>query len=85
VPITHGRPGWETPPGSFNVGWKDIDHRSREFDDAPMPYSVFFNGGIAFHEGSLYDLSHGCIHLSGSAAATFYNGLAVGDLVQVVP
>jgi hypothetical protein len=85
VPITHGRPGWETPPGKFNVGWKDIDHLSREFDNAPMPYSVFFNGGIAFHEGSLYDLSHGCIHLSNSAAAAFYDGLAVGDLVQVVP
>lgn len=85
VPITHGRPGFETPPGTFNVQWKDIDHLSREFDNAPMPYSVFFNGGIAFHEGSLYDLSHGCVHLSNSAAQTFYNGLAVGDVVQVVP
>lgn len=84
VPITHGRPGYETPPGTFNVQWKDIDHLSREFDNAPMPYSVFFNGGIAFHEGSLYDLSHGCVHLSGSAAQAFYNGLAVGDVVQVV-
>jgi hypothetical protein len=84
VPITHGRPGWETPPGTFNVGWKDIDHLSSEFDDAPMPYSVFFNGGIAFHEGSLSDLSHGCIHLSNSAAQSFYDGLAVGDVVQVV-
>jgi len=85
VPITHGRPGHVTPPGSFNVQYKDIDHLSREFDNAPMPYSVFFNGGIAFHEGSLYDLSHGCVHLSSSAAASFYNGLDVGDLVQVVP
>jgi len=84
VPITHGRPGWETPPGTFQVGWKDIDHLSREFDNAPMPYSVFFNGGIAFHEGSLYDQSHGCIHLSNSAAQTYYNGLEVGDTVQVV-
>ena len=85
VPITHGRPGWETPPGTFNVQWKDIDHLSREFDNAPMPYSVFFNGGIAFHEGSLSDLSHGCIHLSNSAAQAFYGGLDVGDVVQVVP
>ncbi|MGH3761286.1 L,D-transpeptidase [Actinophytocola sp.] len=84
VPITHGRAGYETPPGTFNVGWKDIDHLSSEFDNAPMPYSVFFNGGIAFHEGSLSDLSHGCIHLSGSAARAFYEGLAVGDVVRVV-
>ncbi len=85
VPITHGRPGWETPPGTFHVGWKDIDHKSSEFNGAPMPFSVFFNGGIAFHQGSLSDLSHGCIHLSPSAAETFYNGLSVGDTVQVVP
>jgi lipoprotein-anchoring transpeptidase ErfK/SrfK len=85
VPITHGRPGWLTPPGTFNVGWKDIDHLSSEFDNAPMPYSVFFNGGIAFHEGSLTDLSHGCIHLSNAAAQRYYEDLAVGDVVQVVP
>jgi lipoprotein-anchoring transpeptidase ErfK/SrfK len=85
VPITHGRAGWETPPGTFNVGWKDIDHLSSEFDNAPMPYSVFFNGGIAFHEGSLSDLSHGCIHLSNAAAQTYYDALQVGDVVQVVP
>ncbi|WP_459706839.1 L,D-transpeptidase [Actinophytocola sp. KF-1] len=85
VPITHGRPGYETPPGTFNVGWKDIDHKSSEFDGAPMPFSVFFNGGIAFHQGSLSDLSHGCIHLSPAAAETFYNALSVGDTVQVVP
>lgn len=84
VPITHGRPGWETPPGTFQVGWKDIDHLSSEFDNAPMPYSVFFNGGIAFHEGSLTDLSHGCIHLSMAAAQTYYEALSVGDVVQVV-
>jgi lipoprotein-anchoring transpeptidase ErfK/SrfK len=84
VKITHGRPGHVTPPGTFHVGWKDIDHKSSEFDDAPMPFSVFFNGGIAFHQGSLSDLSHGCIHLSRAAAETYYNGLSVGDTVQVV-
>lgn len=85
VPITHGRKGWRTPPGTFRVGWKDIDHKSRQFDNAPMPYSVFFNGGIAFHAGSLREQSHGCIHLSTAAAKKYYNTLAVGDRVQVVP
>lgn len=85
VPITHGRASHPTPPGTFKVGWKDIDHLSSEFDNAPMPFSVFFNGGIAFHEGSLSDLSHGCIHLSRGAARTFYDALVVGDVVQVVP
>ncbi|GLZ41222.1 L,D-transpeptidase [Actinokineospora sp. NBRC 105648] len=85
APITSGRPGYLTPPGTFRVQWKDIDHKSREFNDAPMPFSVFFNGGIAFHQGSLSAKSHGCIHLSAAAAKTYYNALAVGDVVQVVP
>ena len=83
APITTGRPGERTPPGTFHVTWKDSDHRSSEFDDAPMPWSVFFNGGIAFHTGSLSRQSAGCVHLSDSAARTFFRTLAVGDTVIV--
>jgi lipoprotein-anchoring transpeptidase ErfK/SrfK len=83
VPITHGRAGWRTPPGNFRVTFKNANHRSSIFDNAPMPYSVFFNGGIAFHQGSLSVKSHGCIHLSRSAARTFFASLSRGDVVQV--
>ncbi len=38
VPMRGGMPGYETPIGTFKVLWKDIDHRSREYDNAPMPY-----------------------------------------------
>jgi lipoprotein-anchoring transpeptidase ErfK/SrfK len=85
VPITSGRPGYRTPIGVFHVLYKDIDHLSQEFDNAPMPYSVFFVGGIAFHAGSLSVQSHGCIHLSTAAAQKYFNTLHVGDIVQVVP
>jgi lipoprotein-anchoring transpeptidase ErfK/SrfK len=85
VPITSGRPGHRTPTGNYRVTFKDIDHRSSIFNNAPMPYSVFFNGGIAFHQGSLSVLSHGCIHLSRAAAAMFYRSLSRGDVVQVRP
>jgi lipoprotein-anchoring transpeptidase ErfK/SrfK len=84
VPITSGRPGQRTPPGTFHVQWKDKNHRSSEFNNAPMPYSVFFYSGMAFHAGSLNNQSAGCIHLSTSAARTFFNSLSVGDVVQVV-
>jgi hypothetical protein len=83
APITTGRPGERTTPGTFHVTWKDADHRSSEFDDAPMPWSVFFDGGIAFHTGSLSRQSAGCVHLSDSAARTFFRTLHVGDTVVV--
>ncbi len=85
TPITSGKPGERTPPGVFHVLWKDKDHRSSEFHNAPMPYSVFFtNTGIAFHEGSLRNPSAGCVHLSRTAATTFFSRLSVGQVVQVV-
>jgi len=83
VPVTHGRSGWRTPPGVFRVSFKNRDHVSSIFD-APMPYSVFFNGGIAFHEGSLSERSHGCIHLSRTAAREYFGALDPGDVVEVV-
>ena len=78
-----GRQGHRTPTGTYTVQWKDIDHLSKEFNNAPMPYSIFFNGGIAFHVGSLSTPSHGCIHLSESAAKVYWDALRPGDVVYV--
>jgi lipoprotein-anchoring transpeptidase ErfK/SrfK len=85
TPITSGMPAHPTPSGLFRVQWKDRNHRSSLFHNAPMPYSVFFTStGIAFHEGSLSRASHGCVHLGHNAAVTFFNNLSVGQVVEVV-
>ncbi len=83
VRISHGRAGFRTPPGTFRVSFKNRDHVSSIYHQ-PMPWSVFFNGGIAFHQGSVRTTSHGCIHLPDRAARTFFANLARGDVVQVV-
>jgi hypothetical protein len=83
VPLRSGRPSAPTDPGTFHVTYKDLHHVSSIYHQA-MPYAVFFNGGDAFHEGSLRVSSHGCVHLSRSAAETFYDTLSVGDEVDVV-
>ncbi|MDQ2881260.1 MAG: L,D-transpeptidase [Actinomycetota bacterium] len=84
VPVATGKASAPTDPGTFTVFWKDLHHRSTLFHNAPMPYSVFFNGGDAFHQDSVNVASNGCVHLTRSAAQTFYNTLQVGDVVQVV-
>jgi len=84
VPISHGRKGFATPPGTFRVSFKNEDHVSSIYDQE-MPYSVFFNGDIAFHQGSVRVKSHGCVHLTASAARQFFAALQTGDRVQVVP
>ena len=83
VPITSGRDGHRTDDGMFSVYWRDRNHLSSIFGDAPMPNSVFFDGGIAFHAGSLSDQSHGCVHLSYDASEVFFDTLSVGDGVYV--
>jgi lipoprotein-anchoring transpeptidase ErfK/SrfK len=84
VQISVGAPGHETPRGSFVVEWKHKDHRSKEFNDAPMPWAVFFApGGIAFHEGNLGTPSAGCVRLGAADAQAFYEFLEVGDPVEV--
>ncbi|TCK26648.1 L,D-transpeptidase [Pseudonocardia endophytica] len=74
-----------TPVGTFTVSWKDRDHLSRQFDNAPMPNSVFFAPGIAFHGGNPSENSNGCVHLGQKSSAAFFGALREGDLVQVVP
>ena len=46
-----GKAGSTTPLGTWKVLSKEKMHLSREFDNAPMPNSVFFYPGVAFHEG----------------------------------
>lgn len=86
VPISSGKPGYETPTGTYPVTWKDRDHRSREYDNAPMPYAVFFgDDGIAFHYDDINEQSHGCVRLQWNPAEKFYNELQPNELVQVQP
>ena len=84
VRVATGRAGYGTEVGTFRVYRKNRMWYSTIYDNAPMPYSVFFDGGEAFHEGSVYVRSHGCVHLGASTAAWVFGFLHLGDKVQVV-
>src|SRR5882724_9943548 len=77
-PVSSGIPSYETPSGSFRTFRMEEDHYSKEFDDAPMPHSIFFTKvGHAIHgtesEGRLgTPVSHGCVRLSRANATTLY-------------
>lgn len=83
VEMSHGRAGWETPVGTYQVTRKVRHEVSRLFNNAPMPYSVYFVGGIAFHEADPSVDSHGCIRMHQPDAATYFERLEVGDTVVV--
>ena len=69
-PVSTGKSGYATPSGNFTAFRMEAEHYSKEWDDAPMPHSVFFTKqGHAIHGsyevkrfGSL--ASHGCVRLA---------------------
>jgi L,D-transpeptidase catalytic domain len=76
-PISTGAPGYDTPSGKFKAFRLEEDHESKEWDNAPMPHSVFFTTrGHAIHGSYSKRIgqraSHGCVRLSPSNAETFY-------------
>lgn len=77
-PVSTGIPSYETPNGSFRAFRMEQDHYSKEFDEAPMPHSIFFTkAGHAIHGtdsvGRLGSpASHGCVRLSRTNASTLY-------------
>ena len=77
-PVSTGVRGYTTPSGSYTPFRMERDHFSKEWDDAPMPYSIFFTPeGHAIH-GSPYTkrlgtrASHGCVRLAPENAAKLY-------------
>jgi len=64
--ISSGSKGHDTPTGVFTILEKKQTHRSKKYDDAPMPNMQRLTwSGIAMHSGNLpgYPASHGCVRM----------------------
>lgn len=75
--VSSGRQGYASPRGTWRVQWIEKMHYSRKYDNAPMPHSVFFTGGVAVHATQAVGMlgrpaSHGCIRLAPANAAQFF-------------
>jgi hypothetical protein len=82
--VSSGKAGYRTPTGVFSVLQKDKDHRSKTYNDAPMPYSERLTwGGVALHAGGLpgYPSSHGCVHLPSEFARLLFQISPMGMVV----
>lgn len=84
--ISSGSKGRETPIGVFTILQKEVVHRSRTYDDAPMPYMQRLTPqGVAMHAGNLpgYPASHGCIRLPKAFAKLLYGVTELGTPVTI--
>ena len=84
--ISSGKPGYETPTGVFTILEKDKDHRSRTYDNAPMPYQQRLTWmGVALHAGNLpgFPASHGCVRLPMEFAKLLFATTEMGGTVVI--
>src|SRR5262245_54934361 len=77
-PVSTGQAGYSTPSGTYTATSMNEIWYSKEWDNAPMPHSIFFRkDGYAIH--GTYEAkflgrpaSHGCVRISRENAATLY-------------
>jgi hypothetical protein len=76
--VSTGAPGRDTPTGTFHTFRMEAEHFSKEFDDAPMPHSIFFtHAGHAIHGYTDIrhlglPVSHGCVRLDPANATKLF-------------
>ncbi len=77
-PVSTARAGKVTPLGNWKAKWLSRNHKSSIYDNAPMPYSIFYNGNYAVHgTTSITKLgqpaSAGCVRLHPDNAAILFD------------
>jgi len=77
-PVSTGLEEYATPTGAFTPSRLARQHYSREWDNAPMPHSIFFtDAGHAIHGSNAIGrlgqpASHGCVRLAPRNAETLF-------------
>lgn len=77
-PVSTARKGKVTPTGAWTAKWLSRNHRSSRYNNAPMPYSIFYTGNYAVHGTNQVSrlgrpASAGCIRLHPSNAAVLFS------------
>ncbi|MEO3385628.1 L,D-transpeptidase [Mesorhizobium sp. CAU 1741] len=77
-PVSTARTGYATPRGEFRPQRIHKMWHSRTYDNAPMPYAVFYDRGWAVHGTNAVSrlgtpASHGCVRLETTNAEIFYS------------
>lgn len=76
-PVSTARKGKYTPRGTWTAKWLSKYHKSSLYNNAPMPYSIFFSGNYAIHGTNQISrlgrpASAGCVRLHPDHAAKLF-------------
>ncbi|MGR3503415.1 L,D-transpeptidase [Pseudaestuariivita sp.] len=77
-PVSTARSGKWTPRGTWSGKWLSKNHKSSLYDNAPMPYAIFFRGHYAIHGTNQISklgrpASAGCVRLHPDHAAILFH------------
>ncbi len=77
-PVSTARRGKVTPTGTWRAKWLSKNHRSSRYNNAPMPYSIFYSGNFAIHGTNQISrlgrpASAGCVRLHPDHARKLFN------------
>ena len=87
-PVSTGMQGYATPVGNFTPSRLAKSHYSREWDNAPMPHSIFFtDAGHAIHGSRAIGrlgspASHGCVRLEPRKASILFDLITTEGLAN---
>jgi len=76
-PVSTARQGKYTPRGAWTAKWLSRNHKSSLYNNAPMPFSIFFSGNYAIHGTDQISrlgtpASAGCVRLHPQHAAVLF-------------
>lgn len=84
--VSSGKTDHETPTGVFPILAKEKMHRSKTYENAPMPFMQRINEyGVALHGGNIpgFPASHGCVRLPMKFAERLFTLTTTGSEVVI--
>jgi lipoprotein-anchoring transpeptidase ErfK/SrfK len=76
-PVSTAKAGKITPAGTYEPEFLSRHHRSKRYNNAPMPWAIFYDGNYAIHGTDQIKrlgkpASHGCVRLHPDNAAILF-------------
>ncbi|MDZ4088385.1 MAG: L,D-transpeptidase [Tabrizicola sp.] len=77
-PVSTAKPGKITPSGTYEPEFLSKNHRSSRYNNAPMPFAIFYDGHYAIHGTDQIKrlgnpASNGCVRLHPDNAKILFN------------
>lgn len=86
-PVSTAKAPKITPAGNFTPEYLSRDHRSSLYNNAPMPFAIFYRGNYAIHGTNQIKklgrpASHGCVRLHPDNARILFRMVRAEGMAQ---